>query len=381
MIRLKPEDDFLAKLQEWRSPDGESWDSATPTFQIQAFQKGKLRIDLAFGNRYRYYDWASLTKIVFATTSAMSCVEDGRIHLSDRLTDWLPELTNSELGLGKIRLRDLLSHSAGMSWWRPFYKKIDLIPSRDHEIRWNHLIGLVVRDVKQRAKSGELETARIGTATYSDLDFFLLGEVLKRSTQLGFGTQWSQIAERLRLEDTYFHVSKHASQNRGVREIQSVKHLTAPTEIDKRRGAKPVQGEVHDENASSLMGLAPHSGLFGPIHDLSKYGLELRKLARGEKSRLPKSGAEFLKRSVPKKKGDWALGFMMPTIGRASCGPRFSPSSIGHTGFTGTSLWFDPKSDVLITILSNRVCPTRKNTRFLQLRPALHSMVMESLNY
>jgi CubicO group peptidase (beta-lactamase class C family) len=82
---------------------------------------------------------------------------------------------------------------------------------------------------------------------------------------------------------------------------------------------------------------------------------------------------------MKREKGDWATGFMMPTKGSASCGPRFDLSSVGHTGFTGTSLWFDPKNDRLISILSNRVCPSRKNTRFLELRPALHTMAVDSL--
>lgn len=371
---------FLARVQDWRSRDGESWEAATPSFQIQAFKKGKLKIDLAFGDRYRFYDWASLTKIVFSTTSAMIAVEDGDLALSDRLINWFPELSALGPNISQVRIRDLLSHNAGMSWWRPFYRTIDKISSYDHESRWNRLIELVLKDVRQRAKSGELDAARLGPAVYSDLDFFLLGEVLKRATLTGFSQRWSTIAERLELKETCFHVSKQHLSESGVRDSSKAKKQTAPTEIDKRRGSKPVQGEVHDENASSLMGIAPHAGLFGPIYDLSQYGLELRKLGLGKNSRLPQAGRAFIKRSVPRSKGDWGLGFMMPTKGRASCGSRFSLSSVGHTGFTGTSLWFDPKSDILVSILSNRVCPSRKNTRFLQLRPDLHTMVIESLD-
>lgn len=371
---------FLASVENWRSADGRPWSDATPSFQIQVYEKGKLRIDLAFGDRYRFYDWASLTKIVFSTTSAMIAVDESDLSLTDSLADWIPELGPHPL-FQKLRVKHLLTHSAGMSWWKAFYKKLDRKPAIDHESAWPILFSEVVKDAKGRAASGELENSRQGRAIYSDLDFFLLGEVLRRATLEGFPKRWSMIAERLDLIETCFHVEKKSQVvlPYGARLASAVRKQTAPTEIDLRRSPKPLQGLVHDENASALRGIAPHAGLFGPIHELSSYGLELRKLALGKKSKLPKSAGAFLKRTVPRQKGDWATGFMMPTKGTASCGPRFHLESVGHTGFTGTSLWFDPKNDRLITILANRVCPTRKNTRFAELRPALHTMAVDAL--
>ena len=78
---MNAESRFLSKVDAWRSKDGGTWSDATPSFQMQVFEKGKLRIDLAFGHRYRYYDWASLTKIVFSTTSAMVAIEDNELKL------------------------------------------------------------------------------------------------------------------------------------------------------------------------------------------------------------------------------------------------------------------------------------------------------------
>lgn len=377
---MSSESRFLTKLDGWRSKDGGAWSDATPSFQIQVFDKGKLRIDLAFGDRYRFYDWASLTKIVFSTTSAMMAVDDGHLKLSDSLANWIPELGPAPI-FRTLKVKNLLTHSAGMSWWKPFFKKLDRVSPLDHETAWPQLVDEVIKDTKKRAVNGELASARAGRAIYSDLDFFLVGEVLRRATLSGFPRRWSMIVERLELYETCFHVEKKSQLvlPYGARLASAVKIQTAPTEIDLRRGIKPVQGLVHDENSSALHGIAPHAGLFGPIHDLSLYGLELRKLALGKRSKLPATGSEFLKRAMKRQKGDWATGFMMPTKGSASCGPRFDLSSVGHTGFTGTSLWFDPKNDRLISILSNRVCPTRKNTRFLELRPRLHTMAIESL--
>ena len=83
--------------------------------------------------------------------------------------------------------------------------------------------------------------------------------------------------------------------------------------------------------------------------------------------------------AIPAARGDWALGFMLPSKGSASCGRYFSANSFGHTGFTGTSLWYDPRRDRMVVILANRVHPTRENTKFVKLRPLLHNAAVECL--
>jgi len=95
---------------------------------------------------------------------------------------------------------------------------------------------------------------------------------------------------------------------------------------------------------------------------------------------IPQKVAQsFTKRHIDAQVGDWGWLFMKPTKGRASCGKYFSTQSFGHTGFTGTSVWMDPKSDTQIILLSNRVYPTRENNQWLRMRPWLHDAVMESL--
>ncbi len=387
---------FLGTLDQWQHPDDASyWQDATQGFRLQAWQSGRLKIDVACGKTEDIYDWASLTKIVLSVSNAMIEVGEGDLSLQDQLTAWLPEIaedmTDAQLSrFGKpLTVRDVLSHSAGMTWWKPFYKSVSKLAPRDHEEAWAILSDLVIRDVRNRMLNGEIAKARKGPAIYSDLDFFLLGEVLRRSSMLSIPDQYARVQDRLDLAGTFFHAlsKRDLKSGTGARESaqpgvvwhRDRRDRTASTERDTEWRGRMLTGEVHDENSSSLFGFAPHAGLFGPIGDLSRYGLELRKLARRDKSRLPEAGARFLRRSVPRSRGDWALGFMMPTKGSASCGPKFSLSSIGHTGFTGTSLWYDPKRDLLVTILSNRVHPTRKNARFVKLRPALHTMVVDAL--
>ena len=95
--------------------------------------------------------------------------------------------------------------------------------------------------------------------------------------------------------------------------------------------------------------------------------------------RAQKTAQLFSKKAVEEGKGDWALGFMMPTPGQASCGHYFDLSSIGHTGFTGTSTWYDPKMDLAVCILSNRLVYGRENNRFKELRPKIHNWLVEGL--
>jgi CubicO group peptidase (beta-lactamase class C family) len=380
---------FLEKL-------GDEWEKATPGLCIQAFHRGEKIVDIEVGETARFYDWASLTKIVFTTTALMLLHDEKCFRVNDRanrFVEWLPEDSS-------IRLKDLLSHSAGLTWWHPFYKDIAAhtdartTPEEAWLVFRGFLKKIVLADLrKQNSTTG---AGRGGHAkasarkkhgvtgwvsskptqpksVYSDLDYFLLGEVVQAVTGNTLYEAWETVRDRLGFDDVDFH--------RGNRSTFP-KKLYAPTEKDMAFRKKLIRGEAHDENTWALRGVAPHAGLFGPIEGLSRWGLLLRKSMRGEKTRAfasPETVKLFTKRSIPATRGDWALGFMMPTKGSASCGPKFSLQSVGHTGFTGTSLWYDPKRDLLVTILSNRVHPTRENREFLALRPKLHTWIAEEI--
>ena len=138
---------------------------------------------------------------------------------------------------------------------------------------------------------------------------------------------------------------------------------------------------VHDENAWSIGGIAPHAGLFGGISDLESYGFLLRNIYLGRWNKLisAETLSLFAKRSLPKNCGDWGLGFMLPSLKGSSAGDLMSRKSIGHTGFTGTSFWMDLEKDLFVSLLSNRVHPTRDNKGFVRLRPMIHNWVVEYL--
>jgi CubicO group peptidase (beta-lactamase class C family) len=142
-----------------------------------------------------------------------------------------------------------------------------------------------------------------------------------------------------------------------------------------------LQGEVNDQNTYALGGVSSHAGLFGSVDDVSWFGLFIRShlLKQAHTFFKNKTIETFTKRAIPESQGDWALGFMLPTPGLASSGIFFSRESIGHTGFTGTSIWYDPRQDLLVTILSNRVAFGVDHQGFKEFRPKIHDWIVEGL--
>lgn len=372
------------KLQLFRaSTTGLSAVEVAPSLQIAAFHRGQPVCKLITGSEYQFYDWASLTKPVF-TVSALMFSQAKESHqlfsntwplgLTRPLSSILPDFG---IWAEKTTSADLLTHSAGLTWWVPFFKELPLPTDSSCSVveRWD----LLVRLLRERIRS--LSPSEQNRSVYSDLDFLVLGEVLCRVFDRPLLDIWEALQARLNLQTVFFSgLNSHLYQSRpGQKQMTEIAPLTAPTEFDDAYRKRLLRGEVHDENAASLGGVAPHSGLFGTMEDLIQYALQIRKLYCQFPSAFPSEGRRFLLRSIPKELGDWALGFMMPSQVGSTAGHRFSPSSIGHTGFTGTSFWFDPVQDLLVCILSNRVHPTREKRGFEELRPAIHDWIAEHI--
>jgi CubicO group peptidase (beta-lactamase class C family) len=153
----------------------------------------------------------------------------------------------------------------------------------------------------------------------------------------------------------------------------------APTEYDAGRG-RLLRGEVHDENARALGGVAGHAGLFGNAASVGAFArLVLRTYATETTLARPDTLRRFVTRStVPGSSRALGWDTMLPT---SSCGSLLSPRAIGHTGFTGTSLWIDPGRDLYIVLLTNRVHPNRENLEGLRrLRPAVHDAIVRAVS-
>lgn len=326
----------------------------TPGVSVRAYHLGRLVCDVSVGHTYPYYDLASLTKVIFTQQAIMEAFDKGLWNFETQVRDLLPDFKP------QILIKDLLTHTSGLEWWKPFYQSVPLELSWPEKRRWlyQEINNSVVK------KSGQ--------AVYSDLGFMLLGFVLEKIHQQDLLSIWQSVKERYYPSTSFdFHVNNKTDKPQD---------LFAPTEDCPWR-QRIMRAEVHDENTWSLGGVSTHAGLFGSIEDVSAFGLNVRSQLQGiaRYSIRQKTAQLFATRAIPAESGDWALGYMMPSVEGASCGPHFSVLSIGHTGFTGTSFWYDPRHDLLVLVLSNRVHYGRENRAFVGLRPQIHSWIYESL--
>jgi CubicO group peptidase (beta-lactamase class C family) len=325
----------------------------TPGVMVRAYQGGRMVCDVAVGQTYAYYDLASLTKVIFTVQAMMVAFEQGRWNLDSRVQEHLAWFPHSS-----VRVQDLLTHSSGLEWWMPLYKEIDLKLTYEQ------------RREKLRQVLAGLDISDSPNSVYSDIGFLVLGFLVEEYYKQPLLEVWQGIKEKFYAGTTLeFHEGNHPKHRAS---------LYAPTEESSWR-KKLLVGEVHDENCWALGGVSTHAGLFGSIDDVSWALLNVRSQLLGiaRYSVKQKTAKLFASRARPQGMGDWALGYMMPTPGSASCGSHFSLNSIGHTGFTGTSMWYDPKADFGVIILSNRVMYGRENKSFAQLRPEIHNWIVE----
>jgi CubicO group peptidase (beta-lactamase class C family) len=312
------------------------------------------------------YDLASLTKVMATTAAAMLLVARGKLDLDRRVADVLPAF--GEHGKQDIRMRHLFTHSSGLRPWRAYYEDL-----RERELRRGErlLAQPAGRDsiVSRILRSAPLHDAG-EAAVYGDLGFIVLGEVvaaLAGESLASFCEQ--QIYGPLGLADTRFHAVPYTGPRSRI----------APTELCPWR-EKVVWGEVHDGNAWAMGGTAGHAGLFATAGDVLRFGQEMLAADRGESALFPREvAAEFFRRQELPPGSDWALGWDTPTAGRSTSGTHFSRRSIGHTGFTGTSLWIDLEHGCVVVVLANRVHLVARRSRF-ELRPLLHDLLREAFD-
>jgi CubicO group peptidase (beta-lactamase class C family) len=203
---------------------------------------------------------------------------------------------------------------------------------------------------------------------YSDLGILLLGEILERVTGRDLEElARTEVLDPLGMDDAMY------------RPPDSLRSRIAPTEVDSWRG-RLVHGEVHDENAFGLGGVAPHAGLFSTARDLGAFAQMMLNggTYRGRRLLRPETIALFTRRANLVPGSSRALGWDTPSK-PSSAGELFSASSYGHTGFTGTSLWIDPERELFAILLTNRVHPTRENSKITALRPEFHDAVIDAL--
>ncbi|TLY28829.1 MAG: serine hydrolase [Nitrospirae bacterium] len=319
------------------------------------------------------YDLASLTKPLATATAVLCLVQDGRLSLEDPLHDILEELKDSEIGGATVF--HLLNHSSGLPAWRPFYEGI-----AEQDRTYPGFLG------SQAARQSVLDSIGheslafpIGARSlYSDLGFILLGLLVERTTGRSLATFCRERAYGPLRAEPLFFIEAMKEFPVGPRDPPSNIHSVAATEDHPWRG-HVLRAEVHDENAYAMGGVAGHAGLFGTASAvLAVSGAWLDSyLGRGSFF-SPELVRHFVTRQDRTAESSWGLGWDTPSA-PSSSGTKFSPHAFGHLGYTGTSLWVDPVRELEVILLSNRVHPTRQNTRIQQFRPFIHDLIHEEL--
>ena len=332
------------------------------------------------------YDLASLTKILSTTIALMKLVDEQKISLKDSISKFLPWLAGSNKA--SLTLESLLLHEAGLEASLPFYKRTldrnsrplppyyrtEFSDSFSIEVAENLFLQTNFKEAMQQMIISS--ALRPGKYVYSDLDFILLGQVAEAVTGKSLDEYTRQnFYQPMGLTSVVFNPVNHVPAN-GI----------APTVDEQGFRQQLLQGYVHDQAAALMGGVSGHAGLFGNAADVAAL---MQMLLNGGKY----LGKEYLKKetvdlftayhSPMSRRG---YGFDKPEFDSAQKKDPYptlsaSPKSFGHTGFTGTSAWADPQTNLIYIFLSNRIHPV-ENKRLLNMnvRPKIHEEIYRSLN-
>jgi len=271
------------------------------------------------------YDLASLTKVVATTTAAMILVDEGKLDLDAPVQRYLPEFTGEMKEL--VTVEHLLTHRSGLAPGRQLWKT-----------------ARTPAEARQQVLESKLQQRPGALFNYSDLGPDVLGWVVERISgqRLDVFTH-ERIFAPLGMDDT------------GFRPSTALKSRIAPTEVTPPRGY-PAHGEVADESAFTLGGIAGHAGLFGTATDLAVFAEMM--LNGGEYNGVRIVKEETIKRFTTEVADHRALGWEV-AAGERGAGEYLSHAAYGHVGYTGTSLWIDPERDMFVVLLTNRVHAAR----------------------
>ena len=332
---------------------------AFPAVSTAVTHRGKL-VGLKAVGRYTYdpgacqvtpahiFDLASVTKAIATTSMAMILNQRGSLDLEIPVVEVVPEFAGDDERRRRVTLRHLLAHSSGL----PAYEKLFLRARAAEEL------------LVAAFRTGLV--AEPGTkAEYSDIGFIILGVALARIAD--------ETIDQFCRREVFGPVGM---SHTGFNPPASWRSMTVPTVDDRVFRHRTIQGEVQDENASLLGGVAGHAGLFATAHDVARFAHLL--IEGGQPWFRPETIALFTRRQPLPGGSSRALGWDTPSSPSQS-GGYFGPHSYGHLGYTGTSLWIDPGRQISITLLSNRTWPDASNQAIKQVRPAFHDAVMKAL--
>lgn len=317
------------------------------------------------------FDIAGVTGGLVTTTIIMRLVQMGRLKLEDRVSRYLQGF--GVMGKAQITIKHLLSHTAGLVAWHPFYQELI---EENNGLRLGILGTRSARDfvyntLLRSSIKGELG----GKPTQSDVGLMALGFIIESVTGLPLDkVAFNYVFKPLGLASTsYINVSMLK-----VSGLQPITEVIAPTEECVWR-QKLLWGEVQDDNAWAMGGIAGHSGVFSTASDLFIYARTLLASLEGRSSFVNKETMDIFVKGDPIQNGAGKLGWESPNKDNGMIDSGLSSSAFGINGFTGCSLWIDPATQFTVILMSNRIHPQRANKKIQTFRPQIYKAVIDGL--
>jgi CubicO group peptidase (beta-lactamase class C family) len=357
-------------------------EGAYPGCQIIAAKDGKVFYAKAFGNHTfsgenpvlpdDIYDLASVTKIVSSTAAIMYLTDCGQFSVDSALGSYLPDLTQGT-SFHQVKIRHMMTHQAGLHPWIPFYTKTlknfkpdpaiySDVPTETHTERVadNMYISREYRNeiLKTIVNSG-LSSYR--KYKYSDLGYYLLQEIMERKT----GQRLNEL-----VEDVFYKPMGLSTLTYNPMERFDRSKIT-PSENDTIFRKQQLQGDVHDQGAAMMGGIAGHAGAFGNMYHVAAMMQMFQNYGEyaGVRYLNDATVKEFARSQYPGNGNRRGIGFDRPVPNRGP-GPTcksVTELSFGHTGFTGITAWADPGTGIVYVFLSNRCYPVAENNKILSL--------------
>ncbi|MGZ6028403.1 MAG: serine hydrolase domain-containing protein [Myxococcaceae bacterium] len=365
---------------------------AFPAAQASVFHRGaEVGCASAGVSDSTPFDLASLTKVLCTAAAFVTLWAEGKLGPATPVSRWID---GSPLAKNGATLGDLLTHRSGLPAWVPFFAVVLHTVPELRRPDCSPATRLSVRSEVRDAAARSALDAPPGTRTlYSDVGFLLAGEMLAEAEGIPLDSVHARVSERLGVSTHFHRLSTRGQDDRdpcagrwdGLPATGVLRPRPPAPDQENRWESLAVEpsrpGEVDDDNAWVMDGVAGHAGLFGTATEVARFGQRVLEELDGAGRLAP---AALWERAVTAFPGSGrGLGFDTPSTEASSAGRflgRTAPGGFGHLGYTGTSLWVDRARQVSIALLTNRTELGRDNNRIKEFRPAFHDAVLQALD-
>lgn len=369
-------------------------DGVFPAADLLVAKGGEILHHRQYGDAREgtFFDISSLTKPICTATLTMMMVEEGLLKLTDNVYQWLG---GARLPAHKLMLIEhLMNHTSGLPAWQPYYRELplDLVGTEGGK-------RFVLDTCYHEPLIGEPGAKTL----YSDIGYIFLGEIIEQAGGVALDALFAnRIARPLNLNDTFFvraigapiSTTKRRSFATADQHVPTPKYGRPEDRVGRKMGERRrfaptedcpwrervIHGEVHDQNAYALGGVAGHAGLFSTAIDLHRFALEFTNCYKGKGDWLPREKLKGMIDFRSAKGGDIFLGgWNTPSLKNSASGRYFSRHTIGHLGYTGCSIWIDLEKDFWVVLLTNRINPSSTNEKIKAFRPQIHDLIYKAI--